>query len=130
MVAQKHGYRRPLILLNLRGDSTIGEGNRVFTAWRACPQQKRFPIELAGVEFQQKKYPEAAGWIEKALRLDPHDEYADDFAGTVFLMIGNMDAALMYWNRIQKPQIDALKIDPQIHVQRLWSGRLYFHHRR
>lgn len=92
---------------------------------RACAKQKRFPIELAGVAFQQKKYPEAARWIEKALRLDPHDAYANDFAGTVFLLIGNLDAALKYWNRIQKPQINALKIDPQIHVQRLLLERAF-----
>jgi len=92
---------------------------------RACPQQKRFPIELAGVAFQQKRYPEAARWIEKALRLDPHDAYANDFAGTVFLLIGNLDAALKYWNRIQKPQTNALKIDPQIHMRRLLLERSF-----
>lgn len=92
---------------------------------RACPEQKRFPIELAGVAFQQKKFPEASRWIEKALRLDPQDAYANDFAGTVFLVIGNLDAALKYWNRIQKPQINALKIDPQIRVQRLLLERAF-----
>jgi tetratricopeptide (TPR) repeat protein len=92
---------------------------------RACPRQKRFPIELAGVEFQQKKYPEAARWIEKALRLDPHDEYANDFAGTVFLLMGNTDAALKHWNRIQKPQINTLNIDPQLHIQRLLLERAF-----
>ncbi len=97
----------------------------LMTGRHACPQQKRFPTELAGVAFQQKKYPEAAQWIQKALRLDPHDAYANDFAGTVFLLIGNLDAALKYWNRVQKPQIDALKIDPQIHVQRLLLERAF-----
>jgi len=92
---------------------------------RACPKQKRFPIELAGVAFQRKNYSQAARWIEKALRLDPHDAYANDFAGTVFLLIGNLDAALKYWNRNQKPQINALKIDPQIHVQRLLLERAF-----
>jgi tetratricopeptide (TPR) repeat protein len=92
---------------------------------RACPKQKRFPIELAGVAFQRKKYPEAVRWIEKALRLDPHDEYANDFAGTVFLLIGNLDATLKDWNRIQKPQIVALKIDPQLRVQRLLLERAF-----
>ncbi len=95
----------------------------LMTGRRDCPQQKRFPIELAGIEFQQKKYAEAARWIEKALRLDPHDEYSNDFAGTVFLLIGNLDAALKYWNRVQKPQINALKSDLQIHVQRLLLER-------
>jgi tetratricopeptide (TPR) repeat protein len=92
---------------------------------RACPKQKRFPVELAGVAFQQKKYPEAARWIQIALRLDPHDKYANDFAGTIFLLMGNLDAALRYWNRIQKPQINALNIDPQIHVRRLLLERAF-----
>ena len=92
---------------------------------RACPKQKRFPVELAGVAFQQKKYPEAARWIQNGLRLDPHDEYANDFAGTIFLLRGNLDAALKYWNRIQKPQINALNIDPRIHVQRLLLERAF-----
>jgi tetratricopeptide (TPR) repeat protein len=92
---------------------------------RQCPRQKRFPIELAGVEFQQKRYPEAARWIEKGLRLDPHDEYANDFAGTVFLLLGNLDAALKYWNRVQKPQINELKLDPQLHVERLLAERAF-----
>ena len=92
---------------------------------RACAEQKRFPIELAGVAFQQKRFSEAARWIEKGLRLDPHDAYANDFAGTVFLLIGNLDAALKYWNRTQKPQINALRIDPQIQVQRLLLERAF-----
>ena len=91
----------------------------------ACPHQKRFPIELAGVAFEQKHYAEAASWIEKALRLDPRDEYANDFAGTVFLLMGNLDAALKYWNRIHKPQIASLLLDPQLKVERLLLGRAF-----
>jgi len=90
-----------------------------------CPEQKRFPIELAGVEFQQKHYPEASTWIEKGLRIDPRDEYANDFAGTVFLLMDNLDAALKYWNRIRRPGIDALEIDPQLKVQRLLLERAF-----
>lgn len=92
---------------------------------RQCPSEKKFPIELAGIEFQQKRYPEAARWIEKGLRLDPHDEYANDFAGTVFLLMDNLDAALKYWNRIQRPTIDRLEIDPQLQVQRLLLERAF-----
>lgn len=88
-----------------------------------CRTQKRFPTELAGIAFQQKRYPVAAHWIEKALRLDPADEYANDFAGSVFLLLGNLDSSLKYWNRIQKPQIDALQFDPNVKVQRLLLER-------
>jgi len=90
-----------------------------------CRDQKRFPTELAGIAFQQKRYPDAAYWIKKALRLDPNDEYANDFAGTVFLLLGNLDAALKYWNRIHKPQIDAIQFDPNLNVQRLLLERAF-----
>lgn len=92
---------------------------------RQCPDQKRFPIELAGISFQQKHYSDAAHWIEKALRIDPRDEYANEFAGTVFLLMDNLDAALKYWNRIRKPQIDALRIDPNVKVERLLLERAF-----
>ena len=36
-----------------------------------CPSQKRFPIELAGIAFEQKRYPEAAAWLRIGLKLDP-----------------------------------------------------------
>lgn len=92
---------------------------------KECRGQKRFPTELAGVAFQQKNYPETAHWIEKALRLDPQDEYANEFAGSVFLLMDNLDAALKYWNRIQKPRIDALRIDPNLRVQRILLERAF-----
>ena len=90
-----------------------------------CPREKRFPIELAGVAFQQKRYSEAATWIRKGLRLDPRDEYANEFAGTVYLLMDNLDAALKYWNRIHRPEINALQIDPQVRVHRLLLERAF-----
>ena len=92
---------------------------------RQCPDQKRFPTELAGVAFEQKRYPEAASWLEKALRLDPRDEYTNEFAGTTFLLMGNLDAALKYWNRVGKPKIDSLRIDPQLDIRRLLLERAF-----
>src|SRR5262245_56195136 len=37
------------------------------------PHDKRFLLELAGVCFKQKNYAEAAGYLRRALRLDPDD---------------------------------------------------------
>jgi hypothetical protein len=85
---------------------------------RLCPGDKRFPVELAGVAFQQKHDPEAALWLRRALQLDPHDTYALNFAGTVYYLMGNLDAALKYWNRVRKPYIETLRLDPQIRLQR------------
>lgn len=95
------------------------------TGQEQCPQEKRFPIELAGVALQQKRYPEAAAWIRKGLRLDPRDEYANEFAGTVYLLMDNLDAALKYWNRIRRPEINGLQIDSQLRVYRLLLERAF-----
>ncbi|MGC2638943.1 MAG: tetratricopeptide repeat protein [Acidobacteriaceae bacterium] len=92
---------------------------------RACPQQKRFPIELAGIAFEQKRYPEAAAWLRCGLKLDPRDEYANNFAGTVYYLMGNLPAALEYWNRIGKPAIRSLDFDPQLRIRRLLLDRAF-----
>jgi tetratricopeptide (TPR) repeat protein len=107
----------------------LGRGTEARTALlageRACPAQKRFPTELAGVAFEQKRYPEAATWLRRTLRLDPHDDYANNFAGTVDYLMGNLPAALQHWNRVGKPQIAALDFDPQLRVRRLLLGRAF-----
>ena len=90
---------------------------------RMCPRQKRFPIELAGVAFEQKEYPEAAKWLRKGLKLDPSDRYANNFAGSVYFLMGNLPAALKYWNRIGKPEIVSLHLDPNLKVRPLILGR-------
>jgi tetratricopeptide (TPR) repeat protein len=92
---------------------------------RKCVQQERFPVELAGVAFELKHYSEAARWLRNALRINPHDDYANNFAGTVYLLMGNINAALKYLNRVQKPYIAATHFDSQLHVQRLVLDRAF-----
>ena len=83
---------------------------------RKQPRDKRFPTELAGVAFKQKNFTEATAELRRALRLDPRDRYAIDFLATVYFLEGNLEAALDYWNRIEKPQIENVKIDPRPRV--------------
>ncbi len=91
----------------------------------ACPEEERFPIELGGVAFEQKNYAEAAHWLRRGLRIDPADAYANNFLGTVYYLSGNLDAALQYWNRVQKPEIAALDFDPHLKVHRLLLDRSF-----
>ena len=79
---------------------------------RLQPRDKRFPLELAGVAFKQKQYSEAARYLRRALHLDPHDSYGNDFLGTVYFLEGNIEAALKYWNRMGKPQIVEVRTVP------------------
>ena len=95
------------------------------TGERQCPGDKRFPTELGGVAFEQKHYAAAAQWLRRARRLDRKDAYVSDFLGTVYFLSGNLDAALENWNRVQKPAIDNLDLDPHLRVRRLLLGRAF-----
>lgn len=86
---------------------------------------KRFPLELAGVYFKQKKYSEAAKYLRRAQRLDPAEAYANDFLASVYLLLGNLDAALKYWNRVSKPQIEEVQLDPQPRVDPVLLDRAF-----
>ena len=80
--------------------------------WRLAPRDERFPVELAGVAFKQKKNALAERRLRAALRLAPHDAYANEFLATLYFLDGNLEAALKYWNRVGKPQIAAVREDP------------------
>jgi tetratricopeptide (TPR) repeat protein len=90
-----------------------------------CPHQQRFSVELAGIAFQSKRYPESARWLRGALSIDPQDQYANNFAGSVYLLMGNMDSALKYWNRVGKPEVAAIHFDSQLQTQRLILDRAF-----
>jgi Putative Zn-dependent protease, contains TPR repeats len=96
----------------------------LLAGYHQCPQQERFSIELAGVAFEMKRYNDSARWLQKALKLKPHDAYANDFAGTVYLLMGNVNAALKYWNRVGKPYVVSIQFDP-LRVQRLVLDRSF-----
>jgi hypothetical protein len=99
----------------------VEDARRVFLSGiHLQPNDKRFPIELGGVAFRRKRYAEAARWLRRAGQLDPSDSYVNEFLGTVYFVEGNLEAALKYWNRIDKPLIEGLRqqqglrIDPAL----------------
>ncbi len=92
---------------------------------RLQPHDRRFPLELAGVAFKQKRYPQAARYLRRALRLDPHDSYGNDFLGTVYFLQGNLEAALKYWNRVNKPQIAEVQTLPMPKVNAALLDRAF-----
>jgi tetratricopeptide (TPR) repeat protein len=80
---------------------------------RNAPQDKRFPLELAGVAFKQNANASARAYLARALRLDPGDAYGNDFLGTLFFLEGNLEAALKYWNRADKPLLEEIQLKPR-----------------
>ena len=83
---------------------------------RNAPRDKRFPVELAGIAFKQEKLREAKADLRRALNLDPHDAYAIDFLATIYSLEGNLEAALKVWNRIEKPRIEDVRLNPRPRV--------------
>jgi hypothetical protein len=87
---------------------------------KLAPADKRFPIELGGIAYKQKSNREAVSWLRRGLKIAPSDSYANDFLATIYFIQGNLEGALKYWNRIQKPYIEEihasgeLKINPAL----------------
>ena len=92
-------------------------GKALAAGQQLAPNDKRFPIELAGVAFKQKKYREARRDLQRALRLDPRDEYANEFLATIYFIDKNLQAALKYWNRVGKPQVVEVRSEPALKVR-------------
>src|SRR5689334_2434650 len=78
------------------------------------PLDKRFPTELAGLAFERKDFSAAKTYLFSALRLDPRDAYANDFLGSLYFLEHNLEAALRYWNRIGKPRVEQIRMEPDI----------------
>ena len=76
------------------------------------PADARFPTERAGTEYKLGDYAAAKTDLRRALRLDPRDSYVLEFLGTIYLLEGNTEAALKYWNRVQKPRLAGVEVVP------------------
>ena len=119
IVSLAHSFPSPSAELDFYLGTALAQLGRLEDARKAFqagallrPSDERFPVELAGVAFKQKLYPEAARYLHRALELAPNDSYANDFLGTVYFLQGNLDAALKYWNRAAKPQIAEIRTQP------------------
>ena len=80
---------------------------------RAQPNDERFPVELAGVDFKQKHYADATSHLRRALKLNPKDAYANEFLATLYFLENNLEGAIKYWNRVNKPKIANVLVDPK-----------------
>lgn len=79
---------------------------------RKAPRDARFLTERAGAEYKLNDFRAAKRDLQKALRLARHDSYTLEFLGTIYLLEGNLEAALRYWNRIEKPKLASVEVSP------------------
>ena len=85
--------------------------------WRKNPRDSRFAVELAGLAYKRQDLSSAAGYLHRALALDRGDSYASDFLGTIYFLRHNLEAALVYWNRIEKPRIEQIRTEPEPEIR-------------
>jgi hypothetical protein len=79
----------------------------------AGPKPGRFLVELAGIRFKQKRYSDSRHYLKRALASGIRDPYVFDFLGTLYFLEGRLEAALHYWNRIGKPRIEQIRVEPR-----------------
>ncbi len=104
----------------------LEDAHQAFLAgYRLHPRDKRFTVELGGIEFLQKRYAKAADWLLIASRISPDDAYVNDFCGSVFYLEGNLDAALKYWNRVEKPRVEMVSSEPLPRVNPMLLDRAF-----
>ncbi len=102
------------------------EAQQAFIAGaRLQPDGQALSPGVGGVAFKQKQYVQAVRYLRLALRLDPNDSYANDFLGTVYFLQGNVEAALKYWNHVDKPRIAEVRTDPTPQVNAALLDRAF-----
>jgi tetratricopeptide (TPR) repeat protein len=99
------------------------ESRRAFVAGRLKnPSDPRFLVELAGVDYKQKDFSAAEQNLRAALRLGSQDTYTLDFLGTIYFLQGNLEAALKYWNAINKPRLRNVAVQPPPRLEETLLG--------
>ena len=68
---------------------------------KSVPTASRIDLEDASNAFRNGDYQLA----KRLARRAPRDPLVDDFLGTIFFLEDNLEAALKFWNRIDKPRI-------------------------
>ena len=108
-------YLRGMALMHLE---RYADAREAFSAgYRAAPHEARFLVERAGAEYRLKDFASAKSDLRRALRAQPKDEYTLEFLGTIYLLENNLDAALKYWNRVGRPQLASVVVQPEPRVK-------------
>src|SRR5215470_7901901 len=79
---------------------------------RKAPKDTRFLTERAGAEYKLNQFAKAKKDLRKSLQLGLNDPYVPEFLGTIYLLEGNTEAALKYWNRLARPRLQAATTVP------------------
>jgi len=96
--------------------------------WRATGNWTLLAIPelgLATKAFRDENLAEAREHLNAALHVNPSDADANDFLATVYFLQDNTEAALKYWNRVGKPAVENIVIDPPLRTNPLLVDRAF-----
>src|SRR6266571_3829682 len=94
------------------------EAKLAFNAgFRKTPGDSRFLVELAGIAYKQKDFRTAKIHLHAALRLNPRDSYSSEFLATIYFLEGNLEAAVKYWNPLDKPRLRSVAFTPSLKLK-------------
>jgi len=100
------------------------ESRQAFSAGHLkSPNDPRFLVELAGIDYKQNEFPAAKRNLRAALRLGSRDTYTLDFLGTIYFLQGNLEGALKYWNAIDKPRLRNVAVQPPPRLDKVLLNR-------
>src|SRR3984893_2568503 len=104
--------------LALAKEQQWNESRQAFAAGHLKnPDDPRFLVELAGTDYKQNDFSAAKRNLRAALRLGSRDPYTFDFLSTIYFLQGNLEAALKYWNAIDKPRLRDVAVQPPPRLQ-------------
>src|SRR5216684_1784932 len=87
------------------------------TGFRKAPGDSRFLVELAGIAYKQKDFRTAKNRLHAAMRLNPRDSYSREFLAAIYFLEGNLEAALKYWNLVDKPRLRSVAFKPALKLK-------------
>ena len=82
-------------------------------------------VDLASRSYRAGDREQAKVYLKTLLKANPSDRYANRFLGALYLMDGNVEAALKYWNRIGEPRIEQISMQPLPRVDAVLMDRVF-----
>src|SRR5689334_20337624 len=92
------------------------------SSWRGEAKRRRLvarssagaPPTRSTSASRWKTFRTAEQDLRAALRLDPRDAYANDFLASLERLEGNLEAALLHWNRTGQPVLGNVRAVPPL----------------
>jgi hypothetical protein len=82
-------------------------------------------LDLASEAFRENHLSESQEHLRAALRADGADAYTNNFLAGIYYLQDNTEAALKYWNRAGKPEIQNIRIDPPLQTDPVLLDRAF-----